>query len=194
MFLNIFIYNVFIYKTNQIFISIDQLRDGIWIGIITFFFVIARDYIYYYAHTNARKSEKRKENYILNKYKHYKNKYGNIIDENNKELETITYGIMIYENYNRLFLYRILEYIKCIVKGHATLGVMQVESRILISDRKSVEKGYKIIKSAYEKCTNETTDEEYIRKIISIYNFGKKYSEEVLYIIAIIKNELENRP
>jgi len=188
--LNIFLYYNFIIKTTQIFISFEQLKDGIWIGIITFFFIIIRDYIYNHAHTNAIELEKRKEEYILSKYEHYKNKYGDIIDDNNQEIEAITYAIMIYENYNRPAFYRIFEYIKCIIKGRATLGVMQVESRVLISNRKSVEKGYQIIREAYEKNINE---KEYMKKIISTYNLGGSYSEEVLYIIEVIQNEIESK-
>ena len=63
--LNFIIYNIFIRKTNQIFISINELRDGIWIGIVTFFFVLIRDYIYKYKHTDAATTERRKINYIL---------------------------------------------------------------------------------------------------------------------------------
>lgn len=192
---NVFLYNIFITKTNQIFISIDELRDGIWIGIITFFFVLIRNYIYKYAQTDAVKTEKRKENYILKKYKYFKNKYNHIINTDNKELEAIVYGIMIYENYNRPAFYRIFEYIKCLVKGQATLGVMQVKSTKLISNETSVKKGYSIIKDEYKKTMAETEaieSEVYgqIKKIISTYNVGRNYTEEVIYIIEVIKNEI----
>ena len=186
--LNIFIYNIFITKTNQIFISINELRDGIWIGIITFLFVLIRNYIYEYARIDSEKSRQRKENYILTKYSYYKTKYDYLINEDNKELESIVYGIMIYENYNRPFFFRLLEYIKCTIKGEATLGIMQVKSKVWISNETSIKKGYKILKDAYIKeQNNNETDYEKLNNIIKNYNLGKNYTEEVLYIIELIK-------
>lgn len=193
--LNVIIYNIFIRKTNQIFISINELRDGIWIGIITFFFVLIRDYIYKYAHTDAATTERRKINYILKKYYYYKKKYNHIINEDNKDIETMVYGIMIYENYNRPAFYRFFEYIKCIIAGQATLGVMQVKSNKIISNEESVEKGYNYIKKLYKKIVNGSKDNEFeenkqMKKIISKYNAGQKYTDEILYIMEVIKNEI----
>lgn len=193
IFLNIIIYNIFIIKTTQIFISIDQLRDGIWLGIITFFFILLRNYIYNHAHTNALESEKRKEKYILKKYEYYKNKYDDLIKEDNKQVEAIVYGIMIYESYNRPAFYRLFEYIKCIVTGEATLGIMQVKSRVWISNKTSVKKGYKIIKDAYDYYFTESIYEFDlpIRNVIAEYNLGTYYVDEILYIIEVINNEIE---
>jgi len=191
--LNFIIYNIFIIKTQQIFISIETLRDGIWVGIITFFFVLMRDLIYKYAHTNREKSEKRKKKYILRKYEKYRNKYDQIIDTDNKEIEDIVYGIMIYESYNRPTFYRMLEYIKCTITGQATLGIMQVKSRVFISNKTSVKLGYRIVKEAYNNCViEEEYKEERIRDILMKYNGGISYADEVMYIIMILKEETEN--
>lgn len=186
--INIIIYDTFITKTTQIFISIDELRDGIWIGIITFFFVVLRDFVYTHAHTNALKSEQRKENYILKKYEYYKNKYDYIINEDNKQIENIVYGIMIYESYNRPAFWRIFEQLKCVITGEATLGIMQVKSRVPISDKTSVKKGYKIIKDEYNKKASKEYYDEYeqLRDVISVYNLGSSYTDEILYIIEVI--------
>lgn len=189
--LNFILYEAFITKTDRIFLTIDEWRDGIWIGIITFFFVLIRDYMYNHIYVNSEQSFSRKEKYILRKYEYFYNKYGDIIKEDDKLLESIVYGIMIYENYNRPFFYRIFEYIKCIVMGQATLGVMQVKSRGLISDRTSVKKGYKIIKNAYKKYSESDSEEDLIRQTISEYNGGESYQDEVIYIIMIIEDNIE---
>ena len=102
---------------------------------------------------------------------------------------------MIYENYNRPAFYRFFEYIKCIIAGQATLGVMQVKSNKIISNEESVEKGYNYIKKLYKKIVNESKDNEFeeneqVKKIISKYNAGQKYTDEILYIMEVIKNEI----
>ena len=189
--LNIFIYNTFITKTNEIFISVEELKNGIWFGIITFFFVIIRNYIYEYSRVNQKESSERRENYVLKKYYLYKKRYGYLIDEKNKEIEAIIYGIMIYEDYNRPAFFRFFEYIKYFLTGNASLGIMQVESNVMLSNITSIRKGCEIVREAYNKYnTDEYSDDERLRNIISTYNLGDNYADEVMYIITIVKEEM----
>lgn len=190
--INGLLYKFFITKTNQIFISIEEIRDGVWIAIITFVFVMIKDYIYNYAMVDTYNEQYRKENYILKKYEYFKNKYEHIIKTRNRKLALITYSIMIYENYNRPKLVRILENIKFIFKGSATLGVMQVYSRNLISDEISVKKGFKIIKKEYYKLLDlNKKSQPYLQydivtSTIAVYNTSEKYIDEVRYIFDIL--------
>lgn len=191
MILNLIVYQMFIIRTDRIFLSIDELREGVWLGIITFLFVLARNHMYNNIYVKAKESVNRKEKYILNKYKYFYNKYKNIIEENNKELESLIYSIMIYENYNRPPLFRVLEYIKCIASGEATLGVMQVKTKKIISNRTSVKQGCKIIEDNYDKYNvSIQNQDELISKILASYNGGSCYKDEVLYIREVIEEKL----
>ena len=143
--------------------------------------------------TNYKEQEVRKYKYIKNKYLNFKVKYGDIIKTKNKELSNITYSILLYENYNRPFIYRMTEYIKLIFTGRATLGIMQVSSRTMISSRTSVKRGYKIIKNNYYnlqrkyKKENLPLDIDFIINVINKYNNGRKYADEIVYIMTIIE-------
>lgn len=188
--INALVYYSFITKTTQIFVSVDELRDAIWIGIITFVFVIVRDFIYRYINVDNYKLEKRKEKYILKNYEYLKDKYQDIIKTKSKQLHMITYAIMIYENFNRPYVVRTLEKIKFFIKGNATLGIMQVNTRVLIDDRTSVKRGYNILKKNYFKNKKIFDNkEDLINETISSYNRGQKYLNEVKYIKNIIQKE-----
>lgn len=190
--ISIIIYYIFIIRTNQIFVSLEEIRDGVWVSIIIFLFAIIKDNVYNNMKTNCQEQEKRKYKYIKKKYLYFKNKYSNIIKTGNKRLENITYSILMYENYNRPFMYRIVEYVKFIFTRNATLGIMQVNSKTLISNRESVKKGYKIIKNEYYrlrkiyKKENKPLDDWFVADVINQYNNGKKYCSEIAYIMTII--------
>lgn len=191
--ISIVIYYGFIIRTNQIFVSIEEVRDGVWVSIIIFIFVVIKNNIYNNMKTNHYEQEKRKYKYIKKKYLYFKDKYGDIIRTKNKEIENITYSILIYENYNRPFMYRMLEYIKFAFTRHATLGIMQVDSRTLISSRTSVKRGYQIIKNEYYrlrkiyKKKDIPLDAYFITDVINQYNNGRKYCSEISYIMTIIE-------
>lgn len=187
--INVLLYYFFIKKTTQIFISLEELRDAIWISIVTFIVVIIRDFIYNYLYIDNYKLENRKEKYILKRYEHFKNKYYDIVVTKNKELHTIVYAIMIYENYNRPFFVRTLEKIKFLINGKATLGIMQVKTRFLINDRTSVKIGYNILKKNYFKNKKKMKQKrDIVNETIYSYNYGEKYLNEVLYIKKILEN------
>lgn len=185
--INIFIYYFFIMKTKDIFISVEELKNAVWISTITFIFLIIRNYIYNYIKVDEKNSEKRKAKYISKKYKYLKHKYDHIIKTEDEYLKNITYAIMIYENYNRPFAIRIIEYIKFLYVGEATLGIMQVKTSKIITSEKSVISGYNKIKEKYneykEKCKNE---DEILEKIVLDYNYSFEYYKEIQYIISVI--------
>lgn len=196
--LSVTIYYTFIIRTKQIFVSVEEIRDGVWVSIIIFIFVVIRDNIYNNVKTKHIEEEKRKFKYIRKKYLYFKDKYSDIINTRNKKLAYITYSILLYENYNRPFFYRGLEYIKFIFTRRPTsLGIMQVTSRTLISSKTSVKKGYKIIKNEYYRLKkkyrrdNRPLDIFFITEVIKKYNNGTKYCGEIFYIMEIIK-KVEN--
>lgn len=183
--LSIFIYSIFITKTTQIFISIEELRDGIWVGIITFFSSVVLKVIYNYSKQNSKMQQKKIKNYITKSYQKLNIKYGHIIKTKSKTLKNLTYAIMIYENYNRPPVVRVLEYMKFFIIGNATLGIMQVSTSNFITNEESVIKGYKMIQDMYKKF-NKQKIEERLKKVMFMYNKSNKYVEEVMYIYCIL--------
>ena len=186
----LFIYFFLIIQTEELFVSVDELKNAIWVGCITYICIIIRDYIYNYAKVDESESKKRKIKYILSKYDYFKRRYGFIIDKEEENLQNLIYAIMIYENYNRPLLIRKMEYIKFFYNGEATLGVMQFQTKKIISDKESIEKGYNKIKQKYIEYSKEKMciDELY-NKVIFNYNNSIQYVGEVKYILEVIENK-----
>lgn len=100
--------------------------------------------------------------------------------------------MMIYENFNRPSLVRLVEYIRFrITKKSHTLGVMQVYTSKFISDYESVCLGIEKIMNSYLGYIEKTKEEEKMfyresqiySEIIAEYNTGKEHSDEVTQIV-----------
>lgn len=179
MLFSIVMYSSFIIKTEEIFIPIDSLRDAVWFAIISLFVALAWNYYKSKLVENEKMATNIRERYICTYYNKLKKIYK--LSINNKRLKLLTYSIMIYENYNRPPFFRLFEYIKCLITGSATMGIMQVKSEVLISNKESVRLGTELLKKYYEDSKHN------IRKTINKYNRGNQYFEEVMYIYNIIK-------
>lgn len=185
------------YKMN-ILPDFTTLSNELWIIILIFIFHITNN-----IRLSHEASEKRKDNYLKNRYNFFYNKYGDLIKSltNNEILESIVYAVLIYEDFNRPKIARYIEEIRFrITKKPHTLGVMQVKSDKLISDTESVKLGtlklittYKqILESALQ--TNEQLYEYDVRQsIITDYNFDYNYYSEVDDLSEIIKKTFYNK-
>jgi hypothetical protein len=140
---------------------------------------------------------KRKQKYLKSRLHYFKTLYGKTIKEatQNEALEAVVFSILIYEDFNRPKVARIVENIKQRLtnKPH-TLGVMQVKSDRIISDLESVKLGTKKVINAYQKYLDKLSNEngefyEYSAyyEIISNYNGSSSYQSEVADLISIIK-------
>lgn len=160
------------------------IANELWIIILVFLFQITN---------NIRFSQngtiKRKENYLKSRYRHFDKLYGKIIKDltKNEALESVVYAILIYEDFNRPKVIRLIENIKhrFSQKNH-TLGLMQVNSHKLISDKESVILGTTKIVKSYNKYITENSVEgekiyegSVINSIITNYNVGSDYLYEV---------------
>lgn len=171
-------------KTN-ILPDFTTIANELWIIILIFLFQVTNS-----IRLSSNSTIKRKDNYLKTKYNFFRRLYGKTIKENtqNEILEAIAYAILIYEDFNRPKVARWLENMRFrLTKKSHTLGVMQVLSTKMISDKQSVDLGSKKIHSAYidviEKYKarhNEIYGEWSIyEKIISDYNGGESYRLEV---------------
>lgn len=168
------------------------MANELWIIILIFIFQVTN---------NIRFSQdgtiKRKQNYLQSRYNYFKRLYGKTIKEitQNEILESITYAILIYEDFNRPKIIRLIENIKFkLFKKPHTLGVMQVFSTKILTDEESVIIGTtKIVNDYKSYIANNKEDAHYewfiVDAIISQYNTGESYSNEVIELIRIIRDE-----
>jgi hypothetical protein len=180
-------------KTN-ILPDFTTIANELWIIILIFVFQVTN---------NIRLSEertiKRKKNYLKTRYNYFKKLYGKQIKEitQNEVLEAITFAILIYEDFNRPKLVRIIENIKFrLTKKPHTLGVMQVTTSKLLTDIESVTLGTTKIVDAHKTYLQKPIEEYQdnyelfaMSEIISQYNTGTSYINEVSELAHSIKEE-----
>ena len=184
-FIGYIIYFIFITKTNDIFPSIEELKNGIWLAIITFFLHYLFEKLYNKPYLDTNKHKNRINNYIIDRYENFSSKYDYLIITNNKKLKILVYAIMIYEDFNRPKVLRFFEYIKLFFYKSATLGIMQVNSKKIINDKQSVEEGFKKIKNCYMSSKHKK-HELRLKEVIYDYNKSYDYVDEIIEIYNIL--------
>lgn len=189
-----FTYDKLISVKANILPDFTTIANELWIIILIFVFQVTN---------NIRLSKngtiKRKQNYLKSRHIYFKNLYGRKIKEitQNEVLEAITFAILIYEDFNRPKLARLIENIKFrLTKKPHTLGVMQVLTNKFLTDKESVILGTTKIVDAYKIYLNKSDNENYeynewsvMSQIIADYNTGTSYSYEVTELAQMIKKE-----
>jgi len=178
-----FAYTEIIYKKENILPDFETIANELWIIILIFLFHTLNQ-----IRISSDKTIKRKENYLDYRFKYFKSKYGNLINEkvNNDKLKAIIYGLIIYEDFNRPKAARFIENIRFyLTKKTHSLGLMQVQTDKFINDKESVELGIKKVKKAYKKALKKKG----LHKIkIEEYDKHKGYSYEWQLESDIIKD------
>jgi hypothetical protein len=190
--ISFFTYDKLIKVKTNILPDFTTVANELWIIILIFIFQVTN---------NIRLSQdgtfKRKQNYLKSRLSYFKTLYGKLIKEatKNEALEAVVFAILIYEDFNRPKVARVIENIKQrLTKKPHTLGVMQVKSDKIISDLESVKLGTAKVVNAYQQYLDKLTKEkgefyEYSAyyEIIANYNGGSSYQTEVADLISIIK-------
>jgi hypothetical protein len=179
-----FVYDKIIRVKENILPDFTTIANELWIIILIFVFQLTNNIRF-----SQNGTVRRKENYLKSRYEHFKKLYGALIKDitKNEVLESVTYAILIYEDFNRPKIIRIIENLKHRFSNEShTLGVMQVRSDTLINDKESVILGTNKIVDSYNTYVRENTVEgeeiyEYsaLYCIISEYNVGSEYLYEV---------------
>lgn len=192
--LSYFTYENIIKTKTNILPDFTTVANELWIIIVIFLFQLTNK-----IRIPQDGSLKRKQNYLKIRHNYFKKLYGKKIKEitQNEILEAITYAILIYEDFNRPKLARIIENIKFrISKKPLTLGVMQVTTTKLLTDNESVVLGTNKIVAAYKSYLQKPAAEndDYhecsaMSHIIGDYNTGESYRYEVIQLAQAIKEE-----
>lgn len=184
----------------NIFIEQTVFRDAFWFAAITYMaklaWDIAKQTLKGY---NVFPADKR-ENTVARRYDGFHFKYGFYIDQlicenchfenpnHQKDFECVLYSIMIYEDHCRPVCIRVLEYIvKFFCRNKImTLGIMQVSTQKLISNKTSIELAIQKIYAVF----SNTQPENRVYEVISDYNHGQNYLREVSAIYYILRAQL----
>jgi hypothetical protein len=189
-----FTYIKLIHQKTNILPDFTSIANELWIIILIFIFQVTNN-----IRLSQDGTEKRKENYLNNRYRFFKKLYSESIKTiaQNNILEAISYAILIYEDFNRPKLVRFIENIKFrLTKKPHTMGVMQVYTHKFLNDKQSVIKGVNKVVEAYTNYLQNIgiqKDEYYewpaYTAIISNYNKGDNYTSEVLTLFQQIREK-----
>jgi hypothetical protein len=192
-FLSYMVYDKIIRVKQNILPDFSTLSNELWIIIIVFVFQVVNKINF--SHSS---SLKRRDAYLVKRYDDVRTSYGRLIKEivKNEVVEALCYAIIIYESFNRPMLARIIENVRFyITKKPHTLGIMQVYSNKMITDKQSVKLGCEKVRVAFERFERhyEENPEQYYgediyacHEIIADYNTGEKYQSEVADLTSTI--------
>jgi len=142
------------------------------------------------------RSIQRKHKHIASKARQYLDEYGDLIaaNTNNDKLKALILAVMIYENFNRPRVARVIENVVGKIGMADSFGLMQVTSPHPLTDRESVELGVKKLVTAWEreKFVFHRYSAEYYtaQEVIKDYNADDDYISEVLRIAEILEKRL----
>lgn len=183
----------------NIFIDAVEIRDAFWIAALSYvaksIWDISKASLSGYSVFPSRKRAQT----IAARYNAFKWKYDaeikvvlrdhySFIDEMEKQhFICLLYAIMIYEDHCRPQLIRCFEYIIKLFrrKSIMSLGIMQVQSKSIISNRTSIKLAIDKLYKAYSSVAKK----DKIDEAISDYNHGHNYYIEVHTIYRILCNE-----
>lgn len=191
--ISLIIHNFYLLKVENPFININEFKNFIWALIIIYLYnILKKDQI------KDRKMasdsyDKRYEEYVVLNYARFKNKYGYLIKNKNKNKNVLNvlYSFMIFENYYHSDYKRLLVKLTNKFTNSNVSGLMQVESNHFLTDEESiiivkdklVLKYNKIKKLADDKIVDLLIKEKYqnledIKKIKKILSIIEKFNKD----------------
>lgn len=190
----LFIVNLLLKDNQKIFISVDEFRDAVWFAIIAYIAKLTWDLTKYKMVGETLFASNVKTDVIIRRYNKFYNRYNTYIEDvikdeykfNSKHYKDhfvcLLYSIMIYEDQNRPPWIRIIEYFSAFLrrKHKHSLGVMQVQSDVIISNKTSIRYAIKKLYPTFS-CTKAyykvdacildyNSDDDYYSQVISIYS------------------------
>lgn len=170
-----FILNIyFINKVDNVFLDPEQLKLVIWVLIIIYLYKVIKNSKIYTLEFKDNQIDKES---IGLSYVKYKNKYK--LKYEDKDLELIIYGLMIFNNRNRNSLQRKIDKLLFNLGNNKKISIMQLDSKKIISDEES-------ISIVYEKLSDIKKKNKKIESIIKKYD-PDNY-EEIISIVNMIKD------
>lgn len=149
-----YLLNQFIIRqVEMVFLSAEQLKLLLWIFIIFFvykFFRKQENYAFL-KDVGHKMSFSDKKQYIISQYAKMKQRYGTAITVQD-DLRYVLYTLMIYENYQRPNFFRRIDYFRYQFDHiPRKQGIMQIDSKKMITDLESIEIVEKKLTKIYDK-------------------------------------------
>lgn len=171
-------------QVNMVFLDSEQLKFLLWVFIILFFYHFFRkkeDLSITKEIVQKGMDLGNKKQYIVSQYVKMRQKYGKYI-QSKGDMRLLIYSLMIYENYKRPSFFRRLDYFRYqfdhIPKKQ---GIMQIETKKILSDVESIE----MVEKKLEKLQDKKKTKKNVVEVFDLLkSYGKK-KEEIEQIDAI---------
>lgn len=188
--------NFLLVDPNKVFIPLSELVNEFWLIILVLiykFTVLLLDRVFDVKNVIG---EQRLERYICRQFDRFFKKYESItvIGEKEQVIWTLLYSIMIFEDYNRVPIVRMIERIKLLFKIETTIGIMQIKTRHNLSDKESIIEAYKKLRFDIIKDNLNADDGMQIKYYAFQYNPDEDYAKSVTFIYEHLKSYLYNHP
>ena len=188
-----YLLNQFIIRqVDMVFLNPEQLKFLLWVFIILFVyqFFYKKEIITSTEKISKKLSIADRGQYIILQYAKMKKKYGKEIQVQGN-MRFLIYAIMIFENYKRPSFFRQMDYFRYQF-DHVPRkqGIMQVDSKKILSDLESIEVIENKLENLQEKKKSKKNDidisfllkgigkeQEEIEQIEKIYQYLKEFSE-----------------
>ena len=204
-------YDNFLISIENLLPDFSQIKNEVWLLILVFLYQVGNGFETKYPNNALQETSlaylpeliTRKRRYILRKFRKLQEEYGRTIDKEtngNKELRIVIISILIFENFNRPYIIRLVETIwfKTFAKGSVgTTGIMQTKSTKVLSDKESIEKGTSELYKVYLEMLKEDKDRDWhrysIRRTIKRHCKDRMYIRQILFICKAILDKNYNQ-
>lgn len=195
--LALFLKSFFLSTETTIFITASELREELWFAILVILFQFVRQILNKKVKQNTVLSDGQLTKYVAHKFDKFYKKYNDLLDitRRNRYMCIFLYSVMIFEDYNRVPLARKLERLKVRLGKTATVGIMQMESSLPLTDRESIIRFY----SWLESCDNDPDflapyNSYNIQNLAWAHNHDDEYASCVAYIYNRLYEYIDKVP
>jgi hypothetical protein len=168
--------------------DLNQAGNELWLAIIAFLYAVANK-----INLPEGPGARRRNLFVKLHYEGAIKRFGTTIDNRVHDdlLKLITYSIIIYEDYARPKAFRFLENL-VFWKEVKTTGIMQVSSKVALSDDQSVKEGTSILLASWKKHKRpKHLLYEKVRATIGDYNKDEIYIDKVMQLMEILAIRVE---
>lgn len=182
----------FISQVSSVFLTAEEMKPGIWFGILLFFFFLLNKHVHIQYKEQVSTFHGKKKEYILVQYVRLKTSFGKWVKVKDENTLPMIYAMMVYENYHRPKFFRTLDKIKYRFTGRERkMGIMQIKSKVEIDDVSSIKLSIKKLEKILESSSKKTKKVAW-REVLEEYYGSKQPVDQIVEIYNLIVEFNEN--
>lgn len=196
--LSYILYTGFISQVDSVLPDANEFRTFIWFLIILFFYISFKDRIHFDFLKEKATFQSKHQEYIVMNYAKLRNRFRDIVEvKENKDLVTLLYAIMVYENLlTPPAMRKLNSYVYRFTNQEVKSGIMQMKSKTYLTDQESITLSIKKLRKIMDKIKQDKklklTEDKKQEYILTKYKNKAEYTKNVLAIYHVIE-EFEKR-